>query len=358
MKRLFRGWSWEHWYNLAREDIEAAFDSVRRAAVYAAVVAVGLWLFSGVHVIRQNEVGLPILCGRLLSRTEGPGLHIRFPWPIEAVRRVPMQTQQRVTVGLAKGGLTANERMGLFEKRAIDTNVGRQFDKTDETQKSVLEETIKAGQEGTTGEKAKDPLGTGLPLLTADHNLVMVTAVVQYIINKPDEFVYGSEDTPLLILRTATNALLQEAARTGVDDLLTVARTAVQGEVKSASQAGLTARRVGVEIVGVELQRLNAPETVKAAFDGVQSALQERTTRVTEAQQYLGQTIPLAESDAGKIVKDVLSQFRQNPGVTGERLRLETLEKCFAAANKVQVGGTAQNPVDVNLWQPQPGTEP
>lgn len=375
MKRLFSGWSWEHWYNLAREDIEEAFASVRRVARIALYAGLALWVLSGFHIVRQNEVGLTTYFGRLSRGFEKPGLRYRFPWPIGSVRKVPVETQQLVTVGVGAAGITAEERLGLFKRRAIDTTVAREFDKRDETQQSKLEEVMQEGQRKETGEKPKEQLGTGLALLTADHNVIMVQAYVQYLITNPMQFIYASEGAPLLIERAATQCLLEEAARTGVDSLLTTGRAEVQEHVKSAMQEYLRGLGVGVEIAGVQLQRLVPPEAVAAAFRNVSAAREERTTNINEAEQYKGQTIPQAQGEAAKLIAEaegyradriagakgeasrfagVLREFRDNPEVTGERLRIETIEAAISRAKKVQVGGSPADPLGVNLWVPTP----
>lgn len=375
MKRLFQGWSWEHWYNLAREDIEDAFASVKRVATIAVYCGLGLWVFSGFHIVRQNEVGLTTHFGKLSRGYEDPGLRYRLPWPVGSVYKVPVQTQQRVAVGIVGGEITANERLNIFQKRALDTNVGREFDNTDTTERSELEEVIDAGQKKATGEGKRTLLGSGLSLLTADHNVIQVQAYVQYIIKDPKQFIYGGEDAPLMITRAATDSLLEASARTKVDDLLTTARAEVQNEVAKSVQAEV-GKQCGIEVAGVQLQRLVPPDAVAQAFRNVNSAREERNTVVNEAQQYLGQTVPQAQGQADQIISEaegnrekrvaeakgessrfwgVLREFRANPDVTGERLRIEAIERALAQAEKVQLGGTLQSPVDMNLWTPAPG---
>jgi membrane protease subunit HflK len=340
IKRLFRGWSWEHWYNLAREDLDAAIGGVRHTAKVLAGIAVAIWLVSGTHVIRQNEVGLKSVCGHLLRGTETPGLRFRLPWPLGAVRRVPLQTQQRVTVGVPAfpTDVAGDDKLALLK--------------------------------GFSDNK-KPVLGDGLVLLSADHNVLLVQAVVQYIIVDPKRYVYGSENAELAVKRAATNSLLACAAVTSVDDLLTTARVEVQKQTQELTQQQVDAMDLGLRVVGVELQQVSPPEPVAEFFRGVNGAREERNTTVNQANQYAGEKVPEAQGEADRLVKEaeafresrlaaahgeasqfnaLASEFKSNGVTTAERLRDETVEATMAKAKKVQVAGG----VDVRITAPNP----
>ncbi|NUP99584.1 MAG: FtsH protease activity modulator HflK [Armatimonadetes bacterium] len=377
MKQLFRGWSWEHWYNLAREDIDAAFASVRRAALIAMWAGIGLWVLSGFHAIRQDEVGVETICGRVLRSVEQPGLRYRLPWPMGSVRRVAMQRQQRVTVGIPKGGLTAAARRGETTQAALDTTVADQFDPDADTAGSKLDDMIKEGQQKNLKEGARVLLGDGLPLVTSDHNVIQVQAVVQYIIKDPKLYIYGSEGAELMLSRAATAALLDQAATTSVDDLLTTARTEVQSNVRQAMNGSLRPYGLGVEVAGIELQKVFPPEAVAASFRSVNTAREEMNTIVNEAVQYQQTVVPQAQGEADKMVAEaqayrstreaeargeasrfngVLREFASTGPLTGERIRLETMERTLQKANKVQVGGSARSPLNITITPPPPGS--
>ncbi|MCC7494979.1 MAG: FtsH protease activity modulator HflK [Fimbriimonadaceae bacterium] len=375
MKRLFRGWSWEHWYNLAREDIEAAYDSVRRAVRVVVYAGVAVWVLSGFHAIRPDEVGIETVCGAVLRSVEQPGLRYRLPWPVGAVQRVPMQRQQRVTVGLADGGLTADQRLGKAATKALDTTVADRFDQDVDTKGSKLDEVIKEGQKKQLSEGARIQLGDGLSLLTADHNVIQVQAVVQYTIRDPRQWLYATEGADLVIRRAATSALLQEATATGVDQLLTTARVQTQERVKREVNAALRPFALGVDVAGVELQRVAPPTAVEPSFRSVNSAREEKNTAVNEADQYRGTIVPEASGTASRMVSEaeafrstrlaeasgeasrfngVLREYRASGPLTGERLRLETVERALAKASRVQVGSG----LDVVMTTPPPGQGP
>jgi membrane protease subunit HflK len=378
MKRLFQGWSWEHWYNLAREDIDEAFNSVRRAARVGLYVGLALWVLSGFHAVRQNEVGLTTYFGKLSRGQENPGLRYRLPWPMGSVRRVPVQTQQRVTIGFSGAGISADERLGIYDENVLATSVASQIDKTSSDEDSELDKLMAAGHEKQMGERRELQMGTGLAVLTSDHNVILLQAVVQFIIRDPKRFVYGSEDVPLMLKRMATKALVLEAAKTQVDDLLTTARSEVQSRVREAVQDEANAIDLGVQVAGVELQRVVPPQAVAAAFRDVNDAREDMNTRQNEAEQYRNTIVPQAKGDADKMVREaeayreqriaeargesskfqgVLREFINHGSLTAERLRLEALERIMPKVNKVQVGSSPAEAPGIELWVPDPGDQ-
>jgi len=379
MKRLFRGWSWEYWYNLAREDIEEAFDAVRRAARMALYAGLALWVLSGLHIIKQDEVGVSYVCGRMSSGVEKPGLRYRLPWPAGAVVKVPVERQQRVTVGIPEGGLTAAMRRGDVKVGVLDETVASQFDENVDTKGSELDSAIREGAKSQIGQDMALGLGNGLAVLTADHNVLLIQAVVQYYIGDPKQFLIQTEDAELILKRATVAALIESSAGLTVDEVLTDKRPQMQSEVRDRVNRATKALGMGVEVAGVELQRLAAPDPVAAAFRNVNTAREEMETIKNEAQQYEKTVVPQAEGEAAKIVADaesyktnriaettgeasrfagVLREQQQSGSLTGERLRLETLERVLGKANKVQVGGSNASGLDVNVIPPAPGNGP
>lgn len=371
MKRLFRGWSWEHWYNLAREDIEEAFASVRRAARYALYAGLALWVFSGLHTVGPNEVGLESFCGRLLRNYEKPGLRYRFPWPVGSVRRVPMQTQQAVQVGFEGTRLSEAERLGQAAEDVLADTVAEEVTGVGEEQDSQLREAIRTGGEKM-GYNMREEAGTGLPLLSGDHNLIRVFAVVQYVIRDPVRYIYATEGAELVLRRAASSALLDAVGSSSVDDVLTSERSTVQEAVRVAVQQVANLHRLGVDVASVQLQKVDAPSPVKPAFDAVSTAREERETRKNEAEQYRATEVPRSTAAAQRLVNGaeafsaervatargdasrfdgVMREYRQTGRLTAERLRLETLEQVLSRANKVYVGG-GNAPVNITIMDP------
>jgi regulator of protease activity HflC (stomatin/prohibitin superfamily) len=113
--------------------------------------------------------------------------------------------------------------------------------------------------------------------------------------------------------------------------------------------------RSGLEILSVKLQDVHPPLEVVEAFRDVASALEEKSTRINEAEGYLREQLPLARGqsrarilsaegyartrvdksrgDSARFVERELA-YRRAPDVTALRLYLESIEKVLPNKSK------------------------
>jgi membrane protease subunit HflK len=134
----------------------------------------------------------------------------------------------------------------------------------------------------------------------------------------------------------------------------------VQQQAAELMQKTLDAWGAGVSVVEVQIRSSNPPPEVVAAFRDVNNAQQDADSAVNEANTYRNRVINEAKGDAAKIVQSaeayreqsvrealgdaarfnqILGEYRRAPGVTRERLYLETMERVLAHSNKVVVSG-------------------
>jgi membrane protease subunit HflK len=130
--------------------------------------------------------------------------------------------------------------------------------------------------------------------------------------------------------------------------------------VRALMQTILDRYKVGVEVVGINLQQsgVRPPEQVQAAFDDVLKAGQERERAKNEAQAYANDVIPRAvgsasrlkeESDAYKArivaqaqgdaqrFRSVLTEYQKAPQVTRDRMYIDSMQQVYANVTKVLV---------------------
>ena len=69
---------------------------------------------------------------------------------------------------------------------------------------------------------------------------------------------------------------------------------------------------MGVIILAVQLQDVNPPEEVDAAFKDVANAREDRNSYINEAESYRNEVIPRARGNAAKIVNDALAYKKKN----------------------------------------------
>ncbi|MDR0479960.1 MAG: protease modulator HflK, partial [Burkholderiaceae bacterium] len=95
------------------------------------------------------------------------------------------------------------------------------------------------------------------------------------------------------------------------------------------------------------------PEQVKAAFDDVLSAAQERERKKNQAQAYANRVVPQASGDKASVIAHaqgetqrfsaVLAEYEKAPQVTRDRLYIDTLRGVYANTPKVLMDGHAGN---------------
>ena len=70
-----------------------------RGLAWAAIVALLLWLGSGIFTVGPSEVGMKLRFGRVVASDLQPGLHFRLAWPFESHRVIAQTLVQRFEVG-------------------------------------------------------------------------------------------------------------------------------------------------------------------------------------------------------------------------------------------------------------------
>jgi membrane protease subunit HflK len=134
----------------------------------------------------------------------------------------------------------------------------------------------------------------------------------------------------------------------------------VQIQAAELMQKTLNSWGVGVNIVEVQIRSANPPQEVVAAFREVANAGQDAESAVNEANTYRNRVINEAKGDAARIVQSaqayreqsvrealgdaarfnqIEGEYRRAPGVTRERLYLETMERVLGKSNKVIIDG-------------------
>ena len=113
-----------------------------------------------------------------------------------------------------------------------------------------------------------------------------------------------------------------------------------------------------MQITNVTMQGVQPPEQVQAAFDDAVKAGQDRERQKNEGQAYANDVIPKARGAASRLLqeaeaysarvtanaegdasrfKQVLTEYQKAPGVTRDRMYLDTMQQIFANTTKVMV---------------------
>ena len=295
---------------------------IRWLAVLPWLAAV--YLVTGLYTVGPNERAVVRRCGKPLAQLRMPGLHFGFPYGIDRVTRLKVFERKRVAVGM-----------------------------------SLAERSLGRAAEPQQAER-----------LTGDHNLIRVSAIIQYRIADAKAYLFHVADVPALVSDVASSTLTSAVTSMNVDDVLTVERLAIQDEVKRATQAALEGYRAGVEITSVSLEDVAPPEEVAQAFRDVTAAREDSQRLINEAQGYANrlspqargeaqrtrleaeayrdQAIKRAQGDAESFAK-MAAQLSDNRPLTVKRLILETMEKVLPRLKKIVLDDRAGGAVDLGL---------
>ena len=272
-------------------------------------VAVLIWLGTGFFIVQEGQQAVITQFGKYHS-TVGAGFNWRMPYPIQR-----------------------HELVFVTQIRSVD--VGRDV-------------VIKA---------------TGLresAMLTEDENIVEIKFAVQYRLNDARAYLFESRDPAGAVVQAAETAVREVVGKMKMDSALSEERDQIAPRVRALMQTILDRYKVGVEVVGINLQQggVRPPEQVQAAFDDVLKAGQERERLKNEAEAYANDVVPRAIGTASRLKEEaegykarivaqaqgdaqrfrsVLTEYQKAPQVTRDRLYLEAMQEIYGNVTKVLV---------------------
>jgi modulator of FtsH protease HflK len=280
------------------------------------VVLLAIWVFSGLYTVDAAERGIILQFGKYVETTM-PGLRWHWPWPIESKQIVNIQSIE-----------------------------------------SFSEQTR---------------------MLTSDENMVDINMEVQFRRANPLEYAFNVSRPEDTLKEVSESAIREIIGRSKLDSVLESGRQEIVAKTKELIQRTLDAYKVGLEVTAVNLQDVKVPNEVAPAQQDAIKAREDRdrlslaaqaysndliprargaaVRRVQEAQAYRAQKIANAEGEANRF-SALLSEYERAPGVTRERLYLETIERVLASSKKVvlDTGGNGSGnliylPIDKLLEQ-------
>ena len=166
---------------------------------------------------------------------------------------------------------------------------------------------------------ADTPVPVEAQMISGDLNIIDVQMVVQYDIKNLSSYLFKVDDpgedagTRRNIapgrpdgrtLKDATEAALRlVVGQRSLAETLAEERVNLEQDTKVKLQEILDAYDTGLNIVSIELQRVEAPGEVQAAFNDVLQARQDKVTATNQAQAYENQVIPEARGRAEQIIQ-------------------------------------------------------
>jgi len=268
-------------------------------AIFAAVVLSQFAMYS----VQPESVAVVTRFGKFVKETK-PGLHFMIPF-VDRYDAVPVKRQKKQEYGFGSAGNTNESQWSSQSEFALEKT-----------------------------------------MVTGDLNSVEVEWIIQYRLIHPKEFLFNvvkPEDT----LRDLSESVMREVVgdRT-VDEVLTIGRQEIEAEGLTGMQQVVDKYEMGLHIDQVQLKNVNPPQQVRASFDEVNEAQQERERFINVANGEYNRTVPRAEGAANQKIQQaegyalqrvneaegdvarftaMLAEYLKAPEVTKRRIYLETM---------------------------------
>jgi HflK protein len=322
----------------------------------AAIVAMLLWLGSGIFTVGPGEVGMKLRFGRVVASDLPPGLHFRLAWPFESDRVVAQTLVKRFEIGPSQASSRAEAtRAQLRGRPAFGSN---------------------AAPEGAAAKVwfAKETTPGDQSLLTGDGNLIDLRYAVSYRVKSALDYAYNLAEPDALVRSTVLAALRGVVAAHPIDAVYTTARDEIERAARDAAQTMLDRYRTGIEILAVRLLYVHPPEAVHEAFRDVASAQEDKRRTVNLANVFAVEKVNQAKGEAAAMTEGAaafkeqriaaatadaeafalrLEAYKRAPELTKFRLQIETLEDVLPGVRKFVRPG-AGDVKDIDMWLLRP----
>jgi modulator of FtsH protease HflK len=195
-------------------------------------------------------------------------------------------------------------------------------------------------------------------MLTQDENIVDIRFTVQYRLKDARAFLFENRDPEAAVTLAAESAVREIVGKSKIDSVLYEQRDAIANDLVKSIQAQLDRLKTGVLIVNVNVQSVQPPEQVQAAFEDTLKATQDADRAKKEAQAYASSEIPKAQGTASRLREEAegykarvvsqaegdadrfarqLTEYQKAPQVTRERLYIDTMREVYSNITKIMV---------------------
>jgi membrane protease subunit HflK len=291
------------------------------------------------YTVGPEEIGVVLRLGKYVRSTD-PGLHVKIPFTIERVTKVPVQRQLKEEFGF----------------RTLRPGVRTEY-----------------STKGHTGESN---------MLTGDLNAAVVEWVVQYRIVDAYMYLFRVRNVQNTFRDMSEAVMRRVVGDRTVNEVLTVGRQEIADQVLTQLQDLCDQYETGIKVEQVVLQDVNPPDPVKPSFNEVNEAQQEKERLINEAQSEYNKVIPRAQGEAEQTIRQAegyaldrvnrargdsarfvafFEAYRRAPEVTRKRIYLETMNDILPRVQqKIIVDDELKSVLpllNLNTWRPRQETK-
>ena len=290
-------------------DIMAGIKKIVPVVCIGVIIVIALAAMSSCYYTVEPEEKAVVLRLGKYQAMEDSGLHFKIPFGVDTILKVKTER-------------IFKEEFGF---KTSNTSSGR----TTYDNRSRLDESL---------------------MLTGDLNVSEIEWIVQYKIDDPVKFLFNIKD-PVGTIRDISEAVTRKIiGNANVTDVLTTERASLANAIQAEMQKSLKKYDIGVKIETFKFQDVNPPQKVKAAFNAVNEAEQQRESMIQNAKEQYNNQVPkargeakssiqkaegyamervnIAQGDANRFLA-LLNEYKKYPDVTRTRMYLETMERIY-----------------------------
>lgn len=277
------------------------------------VIAAIFLIWQSAFIVAPDEEGVVKRFGTPV-RTVSPGPHLKIPL-LESVLQPKVAKLHRVEVGFRK------DRQGR--------------------QQQIPQEAL---------------------MLTGDMNILAIEFIVQYKIKNSSEYLFNVAYIDETVVKAAEAAMREVIGKSKIDEALTTGKAVIQQDTQDLLQTILDQYKAGIRVAAVQLQDVDPPEAVAAAFKDVTNAKEDREKLINQSQGYRNDITPRAKGEAAQIVNQAkgyaqarlnraqgeanrflatLKEYNQAKDIISKRIYIETLEEILPHVEKIIIDGKA-----------------
>lgn len=199
-------------------------------------------------------------------------------------------------------------------------------------------------------------------MITNDMNFIDVDYNVSYMVTDPIKYLYNASNPEAILKNLSLEVIRSIVAAYPVDAVLTTGKTEIQYNIKNMLISRLEAEDIGITVVETSMQDVEPPiDSVIYAFKAVETAKQEKETKINNANKYRNEQLPQAQARADEIVQSATAQatarineangqvarfeseyaeYIKYPLITKQRMFYETMEELLPQLKVIIDTGT------------------
>lgn len=303
--------------NVRQINPDAFLNFLKKLSFIPVFIFLGLiTLPTAFYSVAPDEDAVVLRFGKY-DRTVGPGLHLKLPWDLEDVIKVPVRKILKLEFGF----------------RTLNPGVRTEYDKSGNYKNESM-------------------------MLTGDLNVVDVTWIIQYQVKDAREFLFNVRNVRENLYDLSQAVMREVVGDRTVSEAISSGRLEIEALAQESMQKILDDYKMGIRLVALKLQDVYPPEKVKPSFDEVNSAVQDAKQIANIAEKQRQKLIQEEKGKAEQMIKNaeaykvnlvnrakgdtdrflaLYNEYKKAPNLTKKRLYFDSMQTVLNKTDKVYI---------------------